>query len=338
MVTHVIERWTGRAGLLGLVLLAVTGAVPAAGTGSNPQSGQARRVLDAADVVGGLIVHLGCGDGRLTAALGAGEACLVHGLDSDAANVAKARAYLRGKGLYGRVSVDRFDGRRLPYIDNLVNLVVADELGGVPRAEVLRVLVPGGVAQVGGKKTVKPHPAGTDEWTHYLHDASGNAVAHDDVVGPPRRVQWIAAPRHTRGHEHIPSLNALVSAAGRIFYVADEGTIAFVRQPARWHLAARDAYNGLLLWKRPFDPWFPHIVNWGATPGHLQRRLVAVGDRLYVTLGLHAPLSVRDARTGECRPSARPARSAAHGGQGSRRGGRRRRPAAAEGARAWRPS
>ncbi|MEA3367122.1 MAG: PQQ-binding-like beta-propeller repeat protein, partial [Planctomycetota bacterium] len=87
--------------------------------------------------------------------------------------------------------------------------------------------------------------------------------------------------------------------AGRIFYVADEGPIAFVSRPAQWHLAARDAYNGLLLWKRPFDPWFPHIVNWGATPPHLQRRLVAIGERLYVTLGLHAPLSVLDARTGE---------------------------------------
>ncbi|NQT40822.1 MAG: PQQ-binding-like beta-propeller repeat protein, partial [Planctomycetes bacterium] len=45
--------------------------------------------------------------------------------------------------------------------------------------------------------------------------------------------------------------------------------------------------------------WFPHIVNWCQSPPQLQRRLVAVGDRVYVTLGLHAPLSVLDAATGD---------------------------------------
>ncbi len=33
-------------------------------------------------VQGGLIVHLGCGDGRLTAALGASDRYLAHGMDA----------------------------------------------------------------------------------------------------------------------------------------------------------------------------------------------------------------------------------------------------------------
>ncbi|GAH87666.1 unnamed protein product, partial [marine sediment metagenome] len=86
---------------------------------------------------------------------------------------------------------------------------------------------------------------------------------------------------------------------GRIFYIADQARIASIQRPPKWHLVARDAYNGILLWKRPFSPWFPHIVNWGAAPRQLQRRLVAVGNRVYVTLGLHAPLSAVDAATGE---------------------------------------
>jgi len=255
---------------------------------------------------GGFVVHLGGGDPGapgLTAALHAAGAAVVQGLDADPAAVAKARAHIQSQGIYGSVSAAHFDGTHLPYADNLVNLLVAKDLGRVPREEAVRVLAPGGVLCVrsgdGWKRTVKPRPGNTDEWTHYLHDASGNAVAHDAVVGPPRRVQWIAPPRHTRGHEHIPSINALVSAKGRLFYLADEGPIAFLRQPARWHLVARDAYNGLALWKRAFDPWFPHIINWGKTPPDLQRRLVAHGDRLFVTLGLHAPLSVLDAATGE---------------------------------------
>ena len=45
------------------------------------------------------------------------------------------------------------DGERLPYTDNLVNLIVADNLGKLSMSEVMRVLAPNGVALIGGKKT-----------------------------------------------------------------------------------------------------------------------------------------------------------------------------------------
>ncbi|MHC4406925.1 MAG: class I SAM-dependent methyltransferase, partial [Planctomycetota bacterium] len=264
---------------------------------------KAREILDATGVKGGLIVHVGCGDGKLTAALRASSGYLVHGLDTEAGNVEKARVHIRSLGLYGSVSADRFEGRRLPYVDNLVNLVVAEDIGGVPVAEAMRVLAPGGTLYVrqSGRwsSTVKPRPGNIDEWTHYLHDASGNAVAHDEVVGPPRHIQWVAGPRHDRSHEHIPNIYAVVSAGGRIFYIVDEGSMASIRQTPRWRLVARDAFNGIALWKKPLSAWFPHIVNWGQTPRQLQRKLVAVGNRVYVTLGLHAPLTAVDAATGE---------------------------------------
>jgi len=285
------------------VLLLSAGVLHAAEVPADDASGElARQILDAAGVRGGLIVQLGCGDGRLTAALKANEACVVHGLDADAASVDRARSYVRSRGLYGGASVERLDGPRLPYVDNLVNLVVAEQPLPVSREEMLRVLAPGGVAYLreGGRwtKTVKPLPGNTDEWTHYLHDASGNAVAHDQLVGPPHYLQWTAQPRHTRSHEHIPSIYAVVSTAGRIFYIADQGPVSSVKQSPRWQLVARDAYNGMLLWERAIGTWYPHIVNWGRTPRQLQRKLVAVGDRVYVTLGLHAPLSALDAATG----------------------------------------
>ena len=286
-----------RAGvLLGILLASVTAIAGA-------ERDVAREILEATEVKGGLIVHLGCGPGKLTAALRADKSFVVHGLDTDADKVRRAREHIRKLGLYGPVSAELFDGKRLPYADNLVDLVVAEGLGGDATDEAMRVLAPGGVLYVkqgaGWKKTVKPHPGNTDEWTHFMHDASGNAVAHDEVVGPPGRVQWIARPQHTRSHEHIPSINAVVSAGGRIFYIADQAGAGSIRQPPKWHLVARDAYNGLLLWQRAFSPWYPHIVNWGQTPPQLQRRLVAVGGRVYVTLGLHAPLSAVDAATGK---------------------------------------
>ena len=47
----------------------------------------AGRILEATGVEGGLIVHLGCGDGELTAALCANDSYIVHGLDRDPENI-----------------------------------------------------------------------------------------------------------------------------------------------------------------------------------------------------------------------------------------------------------
>ncbi len=265
----------------------------------------AQRILEAAGVRGGLVVHLGCGDGKLTAALLANKSYVVHGLDADAANVAKARDAVRKAGLYGKVSIDRLTGARLPYVDNLVNLLVADDLGDVPMAEVMRVLAPNGVAYIKGKKTVKPRPKEIDDWTHWLHGADGNAVADDRIIGPPRRAQWVAEPRWQRHHEASPSLSAMVSSGGRIFAIINQALPGIDGMPDRWALVARDAFNGKLLWTRPIAEWGPnqwsdHSYKHGRWnhPTNIGRRLVAVGDRVYVTLGFNASLTALDAATG----------------------------------------
>ena len=281
---------------LASVLLAIA-------AGTSLAASEADEILALAGVKGGLVVHLGCGDGRLTAALRASDAFVVQGLTTDQRDLAAARERVRKLGLYGPVTIAAFDGKHLPYADNIVNLLVAESLGGVASEEAMRVLAPGGTlcTRRNGRwaTTVKPRPGNTDDWTHFLHDPSGNAVSRDIVVGPPRRVQWLADPPHTRSHEHTPSIEAVVSAGGRIFYLADEGPIWSLRKPAQWRLVARDAYNGILLWKRDVPVWFPHIVNWGAFPRQLQRRLVATPDRLYATLGYFAPVSAIEASTGK---------------------------------------
>ncbi|NQU20852.1 MAG: PQQ-binding-like beta-propeller repeat protein [Candidatus Nealsonbacteria bacterium] len=256
-------------------------------------------ILDAAGVEGGLVVHLGCGDGKLTAALRGNGRYLVHGLDRD---VTAARAHIQSLGLYGRVAVDTFDGKRLPYADNMVNLVVAEDSGDVPLSEMIRVLCPNGVAYVqsGGvwQKTVKPWPDTIDQWTHYHHDPQGTMVGRDTTVGPPRRIQWLGGPKWLRNHDFMSSMHAMVSAGGRIFYVIDEGLRNHIFLPARWTLIARDGFNGTILWKKPLEDWYP--TNWPlkSGPGHLPRKLVAVGDRVYVAAGLTAPVQAFDAATG----------------------------------------
>ena len=125
--------------------------------------------------------------------------------------VQKARRSLRARGLNGRVSVEQASWRQpLPYPDNTVNLLVADDLPGLLKdglsaGEIPRVLAPNGMAYLGGGRAA-PAPAAfkallgkaklkgfemagampgwakvrkrpdprTDEWTHFLHNPGRN--------------------------------------------------------------------------------------------------------------------------------------------------------------------
>lgn len=277
----------------------------------------ADHVLKKAGIRGGVIVHLGCGDGKRTAALCTGDAFLVHGLDTDADAVAQARAHIDARGIYGRVSAEHYDGRNLPHGDNIVNCMVVDDVADVGAAEIERVLAPGGVALVaagrelsgssGLKKTgdaggrmvyVKPRPAAIDEWTHYLYDATGNMVCNDTRVRRPRHLQWHAGPKRSRHHDALASMSCMTSSNGRVFYILDEGSISLMHRPAHWKLIARDAFNGVLLWKRNIPEWMTHLFNFRGGPKQLSRRLVSVGDSVFATLGLCAPAVKLDAATG----------------------------------------
>ncbi len=285
---------------------------------ANAITGQ--ELVEATGIQGGLIVHLGCGDGKLTADLKVNDRYVVHGLDTDDTVISAAREYIHSRGIYGDVSVDRFDGSQLPYADNLVNLVISENIGDVPISEILRVLCPKGVAYIkrNGEwhKTVKPRPTTIDDWTHFLHDAGNNAVANDSVVGPPRTLQWVAAPLWLRSHETPSGIQAQVCSEGRLYYIFDEGLIGITdeRLPDRWSIICRDAFNGKQLWKRPIEPWgwreFARskwegqdwlVVRGGrvAFPDENQYHMVVDGDLLYATLGYNAPLSILDAATGE---------------------------------------
>ena len=254
-------------------------------------------------VEGGLIVHAGCGSGMLLAALGAEEQYLVHGLATGAGNVQQARRAVRDAGLYGRVSVDQWGGRTLPYADNTVDLVIVDRSWPALEREIMRALAPEGVAYVrksrGWETVVKPRPADIDEWTHSLHDPSNNAVSDDTVVGPPEHLQWVSGPKWGRTHDHLASLSVAVSSGGRIFSIVDEGPIATVALEPSWWLVAQDAFNGVLLWKREVPTWEYHLRGFRSGPSQLPRRLVAVGETVYATLGYGAPAEALDAATGE---------------------------------------
>lgn len=292
-------------GVKHLMLIVSIGCIAAATTAANAaepaaSKKKARDILEATGVTGGLVVQLGCDDGTLTAALRPDASYLVHGLDTDADDVRQARTHIRAQNLYGPVSVSRYDGKHLPYVRNTVNLLVISESDhGVSREEINHVLAPRGVVWNHGKSREMPWPKDMDEWTHYLRDPTNNAVSRDMEVGPPHHLQWVGGPKWARSHEHLASMSAAVSSGGRLFYIIDEGPTGSVQLPPRWRLVARDAFSGVILWKRKIPAWENHLRGFRSGPVDITRRLVAVGDRIYLTPGYGRPVVALDAATGE---------------------------------------
>ncbi len=308
----------------------------------------AAAIVEFSGAPGGLGTVVGSSDAELPLAIARRGGFTVQCLAADAASRDRLRQAIRAAGLYGNVSADVLPANRLPYAENLLNIVVVDSYSklaaeGLSPEEVLRVLAPLGVAYLGeaspagedgwmaplidrlraaGVEEVaevetpgrwvrlrKPWPDDIDEWSHYLHGPDGNPVADDRVVGPPAHYQWIAGPRWMRSHESDSSLRTLVTSGGRLFAIVNEAPISLAGDhdlPDQWFLVARDAFNGVLLWKVPIRRWGwrEWKPTWftarpGDFPLNIEKRLVATGDRVYVTLGYHAPVSQLDARTGE---------------------------------------
>ena len=270
---------------------------------AHAESRSSTEIIQSTDVKGGIIVHVGCGDGEFTAGLRINDRYIVQGLDTDTANVEKTRQHIKSLGIYGEVTAETFDGKHLPYADNLINLLIVEDSVDLTTDEIMRVLTPLGVVcfRKDGEwqKQMKAWPDDIDEWTHFLHGPDNNAVAEDTRIKPPRYTQWVSGPRWGRSHDHLSSVSAAVSASGRIFYIIDEGPIASVKAPSDWKLVARDAFNGVLLWKKKISPWENQLRPFRSGPAELPRRLVAVGERVYATLGYGKPVTALDAATGE---------------------------------------
>ena len=235
------------------------------------------------------------------------ERYLVHGLDRDPQKVVAARRNIQARGLYGAVSVDVWEGKTLPYTDNLVNLIIAEESATVDMQELMRVLAPHGVAlvkQAGSwTKKVKAWPREMGQWTHSRQGPGNNPVTPDTLVGPPRGLQWSCEPLWLRSHAFTSSFTAMVSAQGRVFYILDEAPTGIAQDavPEQWTLIARDAFNGILLWKQPLSPW--GVKAWkklGLRVAPLAGTdcLVAHKDRVMMTLGYQSAVSILDAATG----------------------------------------
>ncbi len=295
---------------ISIVLILIFSLVPGTWT-------LAEDLADTIGVKGGFVVYVGCEDGKPLTSLGKKDSFVVQGLSDNPDIVATAREQIKSAGLYGKVSVGLFNGKQLPYVKSLVNLLIVSDIGKLSADEIKRVLVPGGLALIkedlniygikttplkaikGWKVFNNPWSDEIDEWTHFLHDAQGTSVSNDLIAGHPKGMRWTGGPFWARSHEHTASMQALVSTAGRIFYVMDEGPTESIQLPSEFFLTARDAFNGTVLWKRPLKNWFNRLYPLKSGPSWLPRRLVAVGDRVYIAPGIGQDLLCLDAATGE---------------------------------------
>lgn len=260
-------------------------------------------------VKGGLCVQLECEDGQTLAEIARSGRFLAHGISTEEKCALSLRQRFAAECLSGFASAECLPLQRLPFADNLVNVLLTENLSqalakGVTLAECLRVLSPRGVALMGvaqdqqkdtetllGKAGIKdfkfekgsrlwlvirkPRPAGMDDWTHWNHGPDGNLVSNDQLLERPNQIQWITGEHwgssRTAGVPGAGSPAGVRSANGRNFYIMGE-------------LVARDAFNGVMLWHRKFA-------------GLNHKLVIAAGDEVY--LHVSGELLALDAATGK---------------------------------------
>ena len=248
----------------------------------------AAHLIETGGVTRGICTVLGWDDEQFVLQLTQAGELLVHGWDPRDTNVATARRLVDEARLYGiRAVVGRGPLNRLPYAENMIDLVVATDLGPakleqLSATEILRVLRPKGKAILGqANRGAQPAQALTSEqlkgWLRQAGLADATLTKDDfglwaTITKPaPAGVDdwshWehrpdnnpvsedtiIKAPYMTKwlGVPYYISMPAITTAAGgRIFNAI--GHIAHHEREEKWlnTLLARNGYNGTILWSR----------------------------------------------------------------------------------------
>jgi hypothetical protein len=157
-------------------------------------------MITTGNITGGLVAQVGVRDPLLLK--GIGERFHVRLIAPDAESAAAALQTIAETGLQGQFTVDTAPTGRLPFADRVLNALVIFDANGFSAEEQRRVLAPRGllIAWKNGAWTATANvvPADIDQWTHFLYDASGNAVSKDREVASPRSFRWYAPPINDR--------------------------------------------------------------------------------------------------------------------------------------------
>ena len=247
------------AAIVGLVAVTAVSAAPTTTTvpATNPAIAEVVRDRQ------GLCVVLGAGraeSASLVADLARGSRLLVHGLALDEAARQRAVKAIESAGVAGQASVGKLDGTALPYLRDLANLVVIEDMAalekaGVTMQEIDRITSPGGVVCVlkDGRWTPssKTRPSDMDDWRHPSHGPDGNHVSKDRVTKFPIGLRWTdGLPVNLVA---FTDCRAWVIANNRLFTLGinEPENVGAPKAKNKFdeYLTARDAFSGLPLWK-----------------------------------------------------------------------------------------
>lgn len=150
-------------------------------------------------VAGSTVLSSGCGaGGDLEAFALAGGAARVYGIEVDQPLAELARIRLAAKGLADRGQVDIYDGRFLPYPDELFDIVISLHViehtrnPGQYLAELVRVLRPGGVVFLDVPNRYYPIEQHTQlRYYHYLPVKARNCFIRRAMAQPV--AAWLSA-------------------------------------------------------------------------------------------------------------------------------------------------
>jgi len=249
-----------------------------------PQPATAASADDAPDTINpnypraGFCIYVGAGRDSLFTALAGNTTLLIHGLAVDDTALDAAQQQIAAANLFGRVTVEKLPLNPMPYVRDLANLMIIDDLTllsmkGLTLDEATRVLAPGGMLLIrkNGQwsKIIKARPPEMDEWTHPMHGPDGNLVSDDKTIHFPLGFRFL------EGSPLVSPIASIVSANGRTFSIEDQCRVV-----------ARDAYNGLPLWTAREDcqfSWagvqtFPPILTDGMRVYFCQKDNVIAAD------------------------------------------------------------
>lgn len=203
-----------------------------------------------------------------------------------ASQVAAVRERAAQTGDLGRrLTVERAGPTHIGLANNLADCVLVGPTaaGKVDRGELMRVLRPKGSAFVGQERMIKPIPEGIDHWTHPYHGPDNNPQSQDKLAQGEFRTQFIARPKFS------PMPQQTVTAGGRIYKALGHIAHRKNQNPHLNTLLCINAYNGMILWRKPLPEGFMIHRN----------TMVATEDALYI--GDHESCKVIDGRLGSVR-------------------------------------
>ncbi len=235
----------------------------------------------------GISVFVGCeqkSSAELATDLAKTGNWLIHAIALKNANHAKFAKQVSESRLDGIVTVEKIPIKPFPYRNNLIDLIIVENLeiaknAGFSKNEALCSLAPFGKLYINSKgkwdETTKTMPKEMDNWTHPLHGADANPVSDDKIIKFPLGYRWNAGLPiniHSYPYSGYSKTRGLAVNEGRIFTLSDSvlenlGDTVKSKYGRDQYITARNAFNGLFLWRTKIgEIFYPGIYTGNYAP------------------------------------------------------------------------